>query len=141
MAFTRLKDDPYKIKKDIQQSIDQGLYYLNTPGTNIAYIADPQIRLQQWGANIRTNAIEIENSLRGLNMPLHKDCYESEIPKSKLNKYETHYDEITHQPRLSNPAWNLRCQEKNRWDFPLNKPPMFIPFQEHTRILEKDKFK
>lgn len=143
--FTRLKDDPYTIKKELQQSTDQGLYYLNTPGlgTQIPYMADPQIRLQYWGANLRTNSIDIENSLRGLNQPLSPlDCHSSMIPKSVLQKYKTNEQEITQQTRTTLPAWKLRCQESRRWDYVISDPKkkLFIPFQEYTRIQEKDQF-
>ena len=143
--FTRLKDDPYEIKKSLQQSTDQGLYYLNTPGIgmNIPYIADPQIRLQSWGANLRTNSIDIENSLRGLTTPLSPlDCNKSNIPKSVLQKYKSNDEEITHQSRTIMPAWKLRCQESTRWDYAIPDPnkKIFIPFQEYTRIQEKDQF-
>ena len=143
--FTRIKDDPYEIKKELQQSTDQGLYYLNTPGigTQVPYIADPQIRLQGWGANLRTNSIDIENSLRGLNTPLSSlDCNKSILPKSVLQKYKTNQEEITHQSRTLLPAWKLRCQETKRWDYAIPDPnkKIFIPFQEYTRTQEKDQF-
>ena len=143
--FTRIKDDPYEIKKELQQSTDQGLYYLNTPGLGmqVTYIADPQIRLQGWGANLRTNSIDIENSLRGLTTPLSSlDCHKSAIPKTVLQKYKTNEDEITHQSRAIMPAWKLRCYESKRWDYVIPDPTkkMFIPFQEYTRIQEKDQF-
>jgi hypothetical protein len=143
--FTRLKDDPYEIKKELQQSTDQGLYYLNTPGIGMKtpFIADPQIRLQYWGANLRTNSIDIENSLRGLTTPLSSlDCNKSTIPKSVLQKYKINEEEITHQSRTIMPAWKLRCQETKRWDYAIPDPKkkLFIPFQEYTRIQEKDQF-
>ena len=47
--FTRFYDDPSRIMKKLQESTDQGLYYLNQPGNGDRppFIDDPQILLQK----------------------------------------------------------------------------------------------
>ena len=84
MSFTRFHDDPCRVKKQLQESTDQGLYYLNVPGngTNMPFIEDPHIRLQQWGANLRTNTIGVESDLMGLTRRLNEDC--ENISKNNL---------------------------------------------------------
>ena len=59
MSFTRFHDDPCRINKQLQESTDPGRYMLNVPGNGDKpyYIEDPYIRIQGWGANLRTNTI------------------------------------------------------------------------------------
>ena len=84
MAFTRFHDDPARIQKQIDESSFVGRYMLNTPGQGIdlPYIEDPQIRLQRWGANIMTNAINLESDLFGLSRPLNRDVVDQNDYKS-----------------------------------------------------------
>ena len=76
MAFTRFKYDDSRTKKELQQSTDQGRWILNVPGNGDkpCYMEDPQIRIQKWGANLRTNTIDLESDLRGVNRILTRDC-------------------------------------------------------------------
>ena len=76
MAFTRFHDDPCRVAKQLQQSTDVGRWILNVPGNGDKpqYMADPQIRIQGWGANLMTNCINLESELKGVNRPLNKDC-------------------------------------------------------------------
>ena len=48
MAFTRFHDDPCRIAKQLQESTDQGSYYLNVPGNgmNPNFFVDSHIRSQ-----------------------------------------------------------------------------------------------
>ena len=68
MSFTRFHDDKHRVKKQVEESIYAGDYFINTPGpgVDLPYLEDPQIRLQKWGGNLRTNTISLENDLRGL---------------------------------------------------------------------------
>jgi len=149
MAFTRFNDDPCRIKKQLQESTDIGRYILNVPGngTNPFYIDDPHIRLQGWGANLRTNTINLENDLKCLTRPLNKDCIEinnyknTNIKTNKIN-YPTIQKSITEQPRMTHPAWTARDLEQVNWYIlPLNpQENTCLPFHNNlnTRILEKD---
>ena len=148
MSFTRFHDDPARIKKHLQESTEQGEYMLNVPGNGLkpCYIEDPYIRMQKWGANLQTNCIHLESTLRGMDRKYNRDHidknnYKTSNVKSNKIQYPVCKD-TTQQPRASNPAWTLRGLEQVRWDdVPLNpQQHIFIPFHNNlnTRILEKD---
>ncbi len=147
MAFTRIHDDPCRIAKEVQESTDVGRYILNVPGNGDkpCYMEDPYIRLQGWGGNLRTNSVELENNLRGLNMPLSRDCVNYKTSAAKVNDAPIQYPTCTpfvEQPRATNPAWTARDLEQSHFYYlPLNpQENVCIPFQNNlsTRILEKD---
>ena len=59
---TRYNSDECRISKRLQQMTDPGRYILNVPGLgeSPAFIEDPQIVPQLWGANLRTNCINLD---------------------------------------------------------------------------------
>ena len=63
-----------RLKKQVEESIYSGDYFINTPGpgVDLPYMEDPQIRLQKWGGNLRNNSTNIENDLRGLTRRMNK---------------------------------------------------------------------
>ena len=65
MAFTRFKYDNCRTVKSLQQATDPGRWILNVPGNGETpcYMEDPHIRIQKWGANLRTNTINLESDL------------------------------------------------------------------------------
>jgi hypothetical protein len=65
MSSTRIGNDAFRQQDNNKLSTEIGRYILNTPGNGIdnPYINDINIRLQYWGANIRTDSINIENKL------------------------------------------------------------------------------
>jgi hypothetical protein len=148
MSFTRFHDDPCRIKKQLQESTNPGRWILNVPGNGDkpAYFDDPYIRMQGWGANLRTNTINLESDLLGLTKRVNKDCLgvdnykKTAVETSKIN-YPT-IGTITEQPRATNPAWTARDLEQVNWYIlPLNpQENVCFPFQNNlsTRILEKD---
>lgn len=146
MAFTRIHDDPCRIAKEVQESTGAGRYILNVPGNGDrpCYMEDPYIRLQGWGGNLRTNVVELENNLRGLNMPLSRDCINYKISAAKVGA-PVEYPAcapFVEQPRATNPAWTARDLEQPHFYY-LHLNPQentCIPFQNNlsTRILEKD---
>ena len=151
MAFTRFKYDDCRTKKELQQSTDSGRWILNVPGNgdNPCYMEDPQIIPQKWGGNLRTNTINLESDLRGVNRQLNRDC----LGKYEYNKYNVPNQAIqypsssiltTEQSRATNPAWWYRDLEQTDWQYPPLNPQtnVCIPFQSNlsTRILEKDYF-
>jgi hypothetical protein len=150
MAFTRFHDDPARIKKQIDESSFTGRYMLNVPGPGdtLPFYEDPQLRLQKWGANLRTNTINLESDLRGLTRPLNRDLVED-------NNYKTHavhsgnsvYSNVSpfiEESRASHPAWMYKDLEQPRWEAPFLNPLNGLEkgFHENiqTRILEKDYF-
>lgn len=149
MANTRFNYDPCRTKKKLQQSTDPGRWILNVPGNGLTpyYIEDPQIIIQKWGANLRTNTINLESDLLGVNRNLNRDCVEENnyknynFPNQEI-KYPSTRKLYTEQSRTTNPAWWYRDLEQNNFNYlPLN-PQINVcyPFQNNlsTRILEKD---
>lgn len=149
MSFTRFNDDPCRIKKQLQESTGPGRYMLNKPGwgANPCFMDDPYIRMEQWGANLQTNTINLESDLMGLTRNLTKDCkennYKNHVAKTEPIQYPT-CNPFTEQSRVTNPAWWYRdLEQNNRYILPLDpQENTCIPFQNNlnTRILEKDNF-
>jgi len=149
MASTRFKYDKCRIIKEVQQSSDPGRYVLNVPGngTHPCYIEDPQIIIQKWGANLRTNTINLESDLIGVNRQLGRDCLGKDnyknynVPNEPI-KYPTCNTLFTDQSRATNPAWWYRDLEQENWCYPALNPQenTCMPFLNNvnTRILEKD---
>ena len=151
MACTRFYYDPCRTKKQLQQSTDPGRWILNVPGNGSSpcYIEDPQIIIQKWGANLRTNTINLESELRGVNKPLGRDClgkdnYKSYNVPNEAISYPKCNNLFTDQSRATNPAWWYRDLEQNNFSYPPLNPQenVCLPFQNNlsTRILEKDYF-
>ena len=151
MSFTRFKYDDCRTKKALQQSTDPGRWILNVPGngSNPCYIEDPQIIIQKWGANLRTNTINLESDLKGVNRQLSRDClgkdnYKSYNVKNEAISYPTCNNLFTDQSRATNPAWWYRDLEQNNFSYPPLNPQenVCLPFLNNlsTRILEKDNF-
>jgi hypothetical protein len=151
MAFTRFKYDDCRTKKSLQQATDPGRWILNVPGNGNTpfYMEDPQIIPQKWGGNLRTNTINLESDLRGVNRQLSRDC----LGKNEYQKYNVPNQAIqypscsqltTEQSRATNPAWWYRDLEQVDWQYPPLNPQAntCLPFQNNlsTRILEKDYF-
>ena len=65
MSFTRFKDDPCRIKKELQELTGLGRYMLNVPGNGDkpGFMEDPHIRMQKWGSNLMTNTVNLESDL------------------------------------------------------------------------------
>jgi len=151
MAFTRFKYDECRVKKHLQQSTDPGRWIMNVPGngSHPDYMADPAIRLQKWGANLRTNVINLESDLLGVNRMMSKDClgkdnYKNFNVPNQAIQYPNNVDLTTGQSRTTNPAWWYRDREQVDWYYPPLNPQenTFLPFLNNlnTRILEKDYF-
>ena len=151
MAFTRFNYDPCRTKKSLQQATGPGRWILDVPGNgaNPCYMEDPQIIIQKWGANLRTNTINLESDLKGITHPLSRDCLGKDqyqqfnVPNEAIS-YPTCNNLFTDQSRTTNPAWWYRDLEQVEWVFPPINPQenTCYPFQCNlsTRILEKDSF-
>jgi len=151
MAFTRFNYDECRTKKQLQQSTGPGRWILNVPGNGDkpCYVEDPQIIIQKWGGNLRTNTVDLESDLRGVNRNLNKDCLGKDnytnynVPNEAI-QYPSCSSLYTDQSRATHPAWWYRDLEQVDWyDLPLNpQENTCLPFQNNlsTRILEKDYF-
>jgi hypothetical protein len=149
MSFTRFYYDECRTKKQLQQSTDPGRWILNVPGNGSkpCYVEDPQIIIQKWGANLRTNTINLESELLGINRPISRDClgkdnYINFKVYSKEVNYPSCNNLYTEQSRAITPAWMVRDEERNLWGFPVFNPQENVCFSFEnnlsTRILEKD---
>tara|TARA_B110000285_G_C15050234_1_gene576548 strand:+ start:804 stop:1298 length:495 start_codon:yes stop_codon:yes gene_type:complete len=155
MASTRFSNDEARIRNALQQSTDPGRWMLNVPGNGSTpdYIADPCIRIQKWGANLRHNAIDIESELRGVNRRHGSHCIEEEknyhqyIRTSKVIDCPVNDTFYTEQSRAIAPAWTIRehantqLQSTYLFSDPLRKSNIHMPFRTNvdTRNLEKDR--
>jgi hypothetical protein len=153
MSSTRFNDDDVRIRKALQQSTDQGRWMLNVPGNGAIpdYMADPHIRAQKWGGNIRTNIVDLENALHGGNRQLGRDClgetYEKYTPLNSAIHAPTNTSLFTEQSRSIAPAWEVRNSEtREQWQYLFHDPQLGanvnIPFitNVNTRTAEKDAF-
>ena len=138
MSFTRFHDDPCRIKKQLQESTGAGRYMLNVPGNGDkpCFMVDPYVRLQKWGANLRSNTINLESNLRGLDQNLDRDCKDNSYTSKAVPSSAIAYPScrpITDQPRATNPAWEVRDLEQVDWyTLPLNpQENTCIPFQNN----------
>jgi hypothetical protein len=151
MAFTRFRDDPVRIQKQLEESTFTGRYRLDTPGNglDLPFYEDPQLRLQGWGANFRNNTVNLESDLLGLTRPLNRDLVDindykvNSVPTSQ--PYYRSSQPFVEESRASHPAWMFRDLEHSRWETPFLNPLNGLEkgFHENiqTRILEKDLFK
>jgi len=148
---TRYNSDRCRIEKRLQQETDQGRYILNMPGLGDkpAFVLDPQIIPQGWGANLRTNCIDLDSELRGVNRPLSRDCLgKDEFYKHNVHSRPIHYPinstNFTEESRAIMPAWQIRDAEQVDWYYPQLNPQenTCMPFLHNlnTRVLEKDYF-
>ena len=154
MAFTRFNYDYQRTAKLLQESTGPGRYMLNKPGNGASpsYFEDPHIRLQQWGANVRSvpnsTPVDIASDLDGRTRRATKYCTSSEFPNHGVEKsYKQSYPvckSFTDETRASHPAWMYRDLEQTRWEYPLLNPQENVCKTFHnnlsTRILEKDNY-
>ena len=150
MAFTRFHDDPYRIKKQLEESSFAGRYQLNTPGqgVDLPFIEDPNMRLQKWGANLNTNTVNLESDLRGMTRKMNRDAINTNDYKqhSVVSSAITYKNEkpFVEETRVSHPAWMYKDLEQSRWESPYLNPLNGLEknFNNNiqTRILEKDNF-
>ena len=149
MAFTRFHDDPVRIQKSLEQSTFSGKYHLDTPGPGIQlpYMADPQLRIQKWGANMVSDSTNLESELFCLGRPLSHN-YDQTYQSSNLYQgsrisYPTNNEHVL-ESRASHPAWTFRDLEQPRWETPFINPLANTEkvFQDNisTRILAKDNY-
>jgi len=148
MSFTRFHDDPTRIRKQLQQSSGLCRYQLDAPGPGIStpFVEDPQIRLQKWGANLKTNTVNLESDLRGIGHRLSADDKDyTALTPSTNNKIYGSQDAFIDESRASHPAWMYRDLEHSRWTTSFHdvqkKTEIPFSYNEPSRILEKNKIR
>jgi hypothetical protein len=158
MALT--KDDICEMRLNIEGDAASLNYMLNVPGNGTSnifnngmspeYIEDPYIRLQRFGANLSFNPVDINSKLGGVYNQLSCDTYVKNTRDPFFddyylrNNYSTIKKAITDQPRATNPAWELRGLEQNRWAYLPNNPQLhtekLFSNNNNSRMDEKDKY-
>jgi len=152
MAFTRFHDDDARVKKQLEQQTYIGRYQLDVPGNgvNMPFQDDVYVRMQQWGANLHTNKVNLESDMFGLSRPIGRDDVAKNDYKSNAISDSNAISYATSQPfveesRASHPAWMYRELEQSKWEEPIVNPQANLekPFHDNiqTRILEKDYYK
>ena len=146
MSFTRFHDDPTRIRKEVQQSSGLCRYQLDAPGPGILtpFVEDPQVRLQKWGANLKTNTVNLESDLRGIGHKLSSDDKDySSLTPSTNNRIYGSQEAFVDESRASHPAWMYRDLEHSRWTTSFHdvqkKTEIPFSYNEPSRILEKNK--
>jgi hypothetical protein len=153
MSFTRFHDDEARIQQQLRMQTSTGRYFLETPGpgSSLSFFEDPHMRLQRWGANLRTETINLDSDLRGLTRNLcrddaEKNNYQSAAVSSTVPTYGIAAPTVE-ESRASVPAWQFRDLEHPRWEEPWINPQSLAhlekPFFDNlpTRMLEKDYFR
>lgn len=153
MSFTRIHDDPERITQYLEQDYNINRYMLNVPGngTKPYFIDDPYIRLQKFGGNISQNVVNVNSGLEGVARQLDSNCPNKPNPNNILiqdNFQQMNFpvisSTITHQPRATMPAWELRGLERTDWNYlftnPQNHAEVLFENNLSSRILEKDSY-
>jgi hypothetical protein len=149
--FTRFFDDEARREKQAQITSYQGRYFIDTPGPGLdmSFQEDPQLRIQRWGANMKTNTVNLESDLRGMTRKLNRDYQE----ENNYNNHAAFSDKLefrttapyVEESRASHPAWMYRSVEPNRWEMPWINPQANLEkeFSDNiqTRIIEKDGYR
>lgn len=141
-------DEPVRISKRLQESVDAASYYMNVPGPghDLPFIQDPHIRLQGWSANLMMDTVNLESDLMGLTQQGKKgdvdEYFKHRVPQQKVT-YPVKKP-FTEETRTIAPAWIYREADTSdrHWAFPILNPlntiePRFLHNVE-TRILAKD---
>ena len=147
--FTSFRNDPARIKKEMEISTYSGRYALDVPGPglDLPFMEEPQIRVQYWGANLQTNRVDLEGELFSINRKISRDYNDQDqykkftVESQPIQSFSTK-NPFVEESRSTNPAFMYRELETNRWEFPWLNPQANIekPFNDNiqTRILEKD---
>jgi hypothetical protein len=156
MASTRFNYDDARIIKSLQQSTGSGRYMLNVPGpgNKVCFYNDPQVRMQKWGANLRSvptgHPIDIDSDLKNYTRQLHKNCKSEKYPykgvvNSVKESYPTCFKSMREQTRATHPAWMYRSPSQNLTTYELLHNPQENTCKHfdnnlNTRLLERDNF-
>ena len=120
MSFTRGHDDTARIRCALAATASAYDYMTDVPGTGHTppYVNDPHIRMQKWGANLRSGCSDIESGLRTLGLPLTRDCTNN--LKSFAQGLPLSYEssgQWTDETRATHPAWKYRGLDGCRSDY------------------------
>jgi hypothetical protein len=122
MAFTRFHDDVCRINKQAEESTGAGRYIFGTPGpgSHVPFETNPYYRLQMYGANITTNALNVESDLLGLTRVLSQDCYNyktSAIPYENISSDLGTQHSNVEESRTVLPAYMILDKDITEYNF------------------------
>jgi hypothetical protein len=149
--FTSFRNDPARIKKEMEMSSYMGRYMLDVPGQglDLPFMEDAQVRIQKWGANLQSNRVDLEGELFSINRKISRDYNDSDqykkfMVESNPVQLFSSRNPFVEESRSSHPAFVYRELETNRWESPWLNPQANLEKQFHdniqTRILEKDNY-
>ena len=120
MSFTRKFDDEETVKTKLHQLSAPSCYILQPPGPGVRphFVEDPHIRLQKWGANLRSNCCNLSANMRGLGIPLTRDC--TDKLKTTVSGQQIAYPTAsawTDETRATHPVWWYRTVTRSRNDY------------------------
>lgn len=146
--FTRTKDREKKIQYDLEVLAHENNYTFSKPGngTSLAYMKSPHIRLQQWGANIRTNMTEIEHDLRGQTRNLNRDNLDAndyqknQVFSKPLNFETTSIKHETTRTDVNKCDVLDSCLKKNNKGFLFEDPQKNIRYNQPSSTRYENKW-
>lgn len=147
--FTNIRSDNARIKKEMEISTYSGRYALDVPGPglDLPFMEDTQVRMQYWGANLKTCRVDLEGELFSINRKISRDYNDQDeykkfiVDSNPIQSFSTK-NPFVEESRSSHPVFVYRELETNRWETPWINPQANLekPFHDNiqTRILEKD---
>jgi hypothetical protein len=147
--FTRFRDDDARIQHQVDGAAFAGKYALEAPGQglDLPFLADPNVRMQRWGANLVAGVTDVESDFRGLTRPLNRDLpavngHRDHATRAYITLPTREEDPFVQESRATHPAWSYRVVAPDRWERPFINPQanVEIPFLAniHSRVLVKD---
>ena len=152
MAFTNIRYDNARTAVALVEATAACRYNLQVPGNGPkpCYLEDPCLRIQKWGANLRTNSVDLETALRGQMRTTGCDAAPAGkgglpvLPASEAMTYPVCDAPSVEQTRAIDPPWTALDKDHTRWLSLWNDPQEMtqIPFPCYlsTRVLHKDNF-
>jgi hypothetical protein len=144
-SMTRYKYDIGKMVENNEITTGPGRYALGLPNHfgNAAFITDPTIRMQKWGAShdMSSTKTDVESDLRNLSRPSTKSSCGHETTARTLTPMTEASFPQTHA-RLVDPPCTLRGTGWNRWEWLCQNPQenVMMPFEwgVQSRYAAKD---
>jgi hypothetical protein len=150
-AMTRYKYDIAKTVELNEIATGPGRYVLGVPNAygNAAYIPEPTIRMQKWGAShdMSSTKTDVESDLRNLARPVTRTTCGQYQPEQGLARAAR----LTPMPeasfprtyeRLVDPACNVKGVAVNRWSWLCQNPQenVLMPFEHgvNTQLAARD---
>jgi hypothetical protein len=150
-AMTRYKYDVAKMTELNEIATSPGRYALGVPNAygNAAYVANPTIRMQKWGAShdMSSTKTDVESDLRNLARPVTRTVCGQYQPEEGMARAAR----LTPMPeadfprtyeRLVDPACNVKGVGVNRWQWLCQDPQenVLLPFEHgiNTQLASRD---